>query len=50
MLTVADNKFWRIYMTYNTLKSLNIPYEIEYSDKLVEYLMRIAECRRSRLC
>ena len=32
-------------MTYNTLKSLNIPYEIEYTDRLVEYLMRIAECR-----
>ena len=32
-------------MTYNTLKSLNIPFEIEYTDKLVGYLMRIAECR-----
>lgn len=32
-------------MPYSTLKSLKIPYEIEYSDKLVEYLMRIAECR-----
>ncbi len=32
-------------MSYNTLKSLNIPFEIEYTDKLVEYLMRIAECK-----
>ena len=32
-------------MTYNTLKSLNIPYEIEYTDRPVEYLMRVAECR-----
>lgn len=32
-------------MTYKSLKLLKIPYEIEYSDKLVEYLMRIAECR-----
>jgi Fic family protein len=32
-------------MPYNTLKSLKIPYEINYTDKLVEYLMRIAECK-----
>jgi Fic family protein len=32
-------------MSYNTLKSLKIPFNIEYTDKLVEYLMRIAECR-----
>lgn len=32
-------------MAYKTLKSLNIPYEIEYTDKVVESLMRIAECK-----
>jgi Fic family protein len=35
----------RIEMGYNTLKSLRIPCEIEYTDKLVEYLMRVAECK-----
>jgi Fic family protein len=46
-LTVADK--WRIMtwgnMNFETLKTLGIPYEIEYSDKLVSNLMRIAECR-----
>lgn len=32
-------------MKLETLEILNIPYEIEYTDKLVSYLMRIAECR-----
>lgn len=32
-------------MKYKTLDILNIPYKIEYTDKLVEYLMRIAECK-----
>jgi Fic family protein len=32
-------------MSYKTLESLKIPLEIEYTDKLVGYLMRIAECR-----
>ncbi|MFZ4715442.1 MAG: Fic family protein [Bacteriovoracaceae bacterium] len=32
-------------MKLETLDVLKIPYEIEYTDKLVSYLMRIAECR-----
>lgn len=30
---------------YKTLKSLGIPYEVEFSNELVNLLMRIAECR-----
>ncbi len=32
-------------MAYKMLKSLNIPYKFEYTDKIVEYLMKISECR-----
>tara|TARA_B100000586_G_scaffold90335_1_gene64330 strand:+ start:125 stop:1261 length:1137 start_codon:yes stop_codon:yes gene_type:complete len=42
---VADNDFEEKNMSYNILKLLKIPYEIEYTNELVEYLMRIAECR-----
>lgn len=37
--------FIRIIMKFETLKRLGIPFEIEYSDKLVKNLMRIAESR-----
>ena len=32
-------------MNFETLKTLKIPTELEYTDALVSYLMRIAECR-----
>jgi Fic family protein len=32
-------------MKYKALDALGIPYKIEYTDQLVDYLMRIAECR-----
>ncbi len=32
-------------MKYETLDSLGISHKIEYTDQLVDYLMRIAECR-----